>query len=144
MRKLWTIRWFRVLLGVVLTAALLAPVVLPALQMQRQEPENPIRKENIQPVRRLSFGDGDGGTLAAVYQDGRQIAVLDLRRETELTVTGPAGTNVIAVCGGEGDPQGKDKIKKQLREAGVIVAESNHESAMLSTAIMKKLEARNR
>lgn len=39
MRKLWTIRWFRVLLGVVLTAALLAPVVLPALQMQRQEPE---------------------------------------------------------------------------------------------------------
>lgn len=65
MRKLWTIRWFRVLLGVVLTAALLAPVVLPALQMQRQEPENPIRKENIQPVRRLSFGDGDGGTLAA-------------------------------------------------------------------------------
>ena len=65
MRKLWTIRWFRVVLGVVLTAALLAPVVLPALQMQRQEPENPIRKENIQPVRRLSFGDGDGGTLAA-------------------------------------------------------------------------------
>ena len=65
MRKLWNIRWFRVLLGVVLTAALLAPVVLPALQMQRQEPENPIRKENIQEVRRLSFGDGDGGTLAA-------------------------------------------------------------------------------
>lgn len=55
MRKLWTIRWFRVLLGVVLTAALLAPVVLPALQMQRQEPENPIRKENIQPVRRLEL-----------------------------------------------------------------------------------------
>ena len=42
-----------------------------------------------------------GGMLAAVYQDGRQIAVLDLRRDTELTVTGPAGTNVIAVCGGE-------------------------------------------
>lgn len=42
-----------------------------------------------------------GGTLAAVYQDGRQIAVLDLRRDTELTLTGPAGTNVIAVCGGE-------------------------------------------
>ena len=65
MRKLWNMRWFRVLFGVVLTAALLAPVVLPALQMQQKEPENPIRKENIQPVRRLSFGDGDGGTLAA-------------------------------------------------------------------------------
>lgn len=49
---------------------------------------------------------------------------------------------VFAVCGGEGDPQGKDKIKKQLREAGVIVAESDHESAMISAAIMKKLEAR--
>ena len=64
MKKLWNMRWFRVLLGAVLTAALLIPVVLPALQLQRQEPENPIRKENIQPVRRLSFGDGDGGTLA--------------------------------------------------------------------------------
>ena len=70
MRKLWTIRWFRVLLGVVLTAALLAPVVLPALQMQRQEPENPIRKENIQPVRRLSFGDGDGGALSLTLPVG--------------------------------------------------------------------------
>ena len=47
MRKLWNMRWFRVLFGVVLTAALLAPVVLPALQMQQKEPENPIRKENI-------------------------------------------------------------------------------------------------
>lgn len=55
MRKLWNMRWFRVLFGVVLTAALLAPVVLPALQMQQKEPENPIRKENIQPVRRLRF-----------------------------------------------------------------------------------------
>ena len=44
MRKLWNMRWFRVLFGVVLTAALLAPVVLPALQMQQKEPENPIRK----------------------------------------------------------------------------------------------------
>ena len=58
-------RILSIFLSLVLTAALLAPVVLPALQMQRQEPENPIRKENIQPVRRLSFGDGDGGTLAA-------------------------------------------------------------------------------
>ena len=49
---------------------------------------------------------------------------------------------VCAVCGGEGDPQGKDQIKRQLREAGVIVVESNHESALLSAAILKKLEER--
>ena len=30
MRKLWTIRWFRVLLGVVLTAALLSPAAAAA------------------------------------------------------------------------------------------------------------------
>jgi len=49
---------------------------------------------------------------------------------------------VIAVCGGEGDPQGKDYIKHMLREAGVIVAESNQESAQLSIAILKKLRER--
>lgn len=42
-----------------------------------------------------------GGTLAAVYQDGRQIAVLDLRHDTELTVTGPAGKNIVAVSDGK-------------------------------------------
>lgn len=49
---------------------------------------------------------------------------------------------VIAVCGGEGDPQGKDYIKHMLREAGVIVTESNQESARLSIAILKKLRER--
>ena len=49
---------------------------------------------------------------------------------------------VFAVCGGEGDPQGKDAIKARLREAGVTVAESDHESALISSSIMKKLEAR--
>ena len=42
-----------------------------------------------------------GGTMAAVYQDGRQIAVLDLHRDTEMTLTGPAGENVIVVSSGE-------------------------------------------
>ena len=49
---------------------------------------------------------------------------------------------VIAVCGGEGDPQGKDRIKKMLKDAGAIVAESNQESALLSIAILKKLNER--
>lgn len=48
-----------------LVAALLAPVLLPAAQLQRQEPENPIREENIQPVNVLSFGETDGGTRAS-------------------------------------------------------------------------------
>ena len=56
----------------------------------------------------------------------------------------PEASYVFAVCGGEGDPQGKDRIKKLLREAGVIVAESNHESALISSSIMKKLEARKK
>ena len=49
-----------------------------------------------------------GGTLAAVYQDGRQIAVLDLRHDTELTVSGPAGKNVIVVAGGQVSVQQAD------------------------------------
>ena len=72
------------------------------------------------------------------------IALCKVRSRSFVYATSKVGSPVFAVCGGEGDPQGKDKIKKQLREAGVIVAESNHESALLSTAIMKKLEARNR
>lgn len=54
----------------------------------------------------------------------------------------PGIAYVFAVCGGEGDPQGKDRIKKLLGQSGVIVAESNHESARICAAIMKKLEAR--
>ncbi len=49
---------------------------------------------------------------------------------------------VCAVCGGEGDPQGKDAIKKMLREAGAIVADSNYESARLCAKICQKMEAR--
>lgn len=64
MRKIWNYRWVRVLTGVLLTAALLSPTLLPALHMHRQEPENPIQKENIQSVTRLSFGEGEGGTRA--------------------------------------------------------------------------------
>jgi hypothetical protein len=55
----------------------------------------------------------------------------------------PDVITVISVCGGKWDPQGKDKIKKEMREAGVIVVESDHESAMLCSSIMKKLEARS-
>lgn len=42
-----------------------------------------------------------GGELAAIYQDGRRIAVLDLKKDTTMTVTGPAGENEITVSGGE-------------------------------------------
>ncbi len=55
----------------------------------------------------------------------------------------PDVITVISVCGGKWDPQGKDKIKKEMREAGIIVVESDHESAMLCSSIMKKLEARS-
>lgn len=65
MKKLWNFSWFRTLVGFLLVAALLAPILLPAAQLQRQEPENPIREENIQPVEILSFGETEGGTRAA-------------------------------------------------------------------------------
>ena len=47
---------------------------------------------------------------------------------------------VCAVCGGENDPQDKKRIKAMLREAGVIVADSNYESARLCAAVCRKLE----
>ena len=40
------------------------------------------------------------GDMAAVYQDGRRIAVLDLKRDTTMTVHGPAGDNEITVSDG--------------------------------------------
>ena len=50
---------------------------------------------------------------------------------------------VCAVCGGEGDPQNKGKIKEQLRAAGAVVADSNYESARLCARICRKVEARS-
>ena len=49
---------------------------------------------------------------------------------------------VCAVCGGEHDPQGKDGIKKMLKEAGAVVADSNYEAARLCAKLCQELEAR--
>ena len=49
---------------------------------------------------------------------------------------------VCAVCGGEGDPQGKAAIQEKLRKAGAIVADSNYESARLCAKICQKVEGR--
>lgn len=49
---------------------------------------------------------------------------------------------VCAVCGGEGDPQGKANIQRMLREAGAIVADSNYESARLCAKLCQALEGR--
>ncbi len=43
---------------------------------------------------------GDGQT-ALVYQDGTLLYTLDLRQSRTLTVTGPAGENLITVADGE-------------------------------------------
>ena len=47
---------------------------------------------------------------------------------------------VCSVCGGEGDPQNKAQIRRKLREAGAIVADSNYESARLCARVCRKLE----
>ena len=52
--------WLRTMLCGLMAAALLLSVLLPVLRLQRQEPENPIREENIQPVEPLSFGEAEG------------------------------------------------------------------------------------
>ncbi len=45
---------------------------------------------------------------------------------------------VCAVCGGEGDPQNKQAIRRLLAEAGAIVADSNYESARLCAKICQE------
>ncbi|MGI6634651.1 MAG: hypothetical protein ACOX7B_05720 [Christensenellales bacterium] len=47
---------------------------------------------------------------------------------------------VVAVCGGEGDPQNKAQIQEKMREAGAIVADSNYESARLCALICQEIE----
>ena len=42
-----------------------------------------------------------GGRTALVYQDGTLLYTLDLRQSRTLTVTGPAGENIITVADGE-------------------------------------------
>ena len=70
--------WLRTMLCGLMAAALLLSVLLPVLRLQRQEPENPIREENIQPVEPLSFGEAEGGTRLSA---------------PEQTEDGPAGRN---------------------------------------------------
>lgn len=54
----------------------------------------------------------------------------------------PEVVYVCAVCGGEGDPQGKESIAKMLREAGAVVADSNYESARLCAKICQEMRRR--
>ena len=52
----------------------------------------------------------------------------------------PDVTYVCAVCGGEQDPQNKAEIRRKLADAGVIVADSNYESARLCAKICQMVE----
>ena len=51
----------------------------------------------------------------------------------------PEITFVCAICGSEEDPQGKQKIRAMLKDAGAIVTDSNYESARLCAKICRKL-----
>ena len=51
----------------------------------------------------------------------------------------PEITFVCAICGSEEDPQGKQKIRATLKDAGAIVTDSNYESARLCAKICRKL-----
>ncbi|MBP5288420.1 MAG: FdrA family protein [Clostridia bacterium] len=50
---------------------------------------------------------------------------------------------IAAICGSLEDPQDVQGAEKALREAGVIVTASNHQSARLASVLMKKLDGRN-
>lgn len=47
---------------------------------------------------------------------------------------------VCTICGGKGDPQDKQAIRRKLLDAGVIVADSNYESARLCAKICQEWE----
>ncbi len=49
---------------------------------------------------------------------------------------------IAAICGSPEDPQDIRRAEKTLREKGVIVTASNHQSARLASAIINKLDGR--
>ncbi len=53
----------------------------------------------------------------------------------------PEVTFICAICGSEEDPQGKQRIRAMLAQAGAIVTDSNFESARLCAKICQKLGA---
>jgi len=55
---------------------------------------------------------------------------------------GGAITFIANICGSLEDPQNTPEKEKLLRDAGVIVTQSNYESTRLASAIMAKLEKR--
>ncbi len=51
---------------------------------------------------------------------------------------------IASICGAKGDPQNIEEGHKALLDAGVIVADSNRQSARLAAALMAGLDRRNR
>ncbi|HML49265.1 MAG TPA: hypothetical protein PKE04_21205, partial [Clostridia bacterium] len=49
---------------------------------------------------------------------------------------------IATLCGAEGDPQDIRTAREALVRAGVIVADSNYQSARLAAAMMAALEGR--
>ena len=103
----------------------------PSSLLIRRSLEKPVYKEK---VRIRSYGPLKQGSPVFLELKKKSEGVVYKRRAT----MDPA--RAAQFLRGEGDPQNKAAIKQMLREAGVIVADSNYESARLCARVCRKLE----
>ena len=76
MRKENHQKWTYTAVGILLAAAFVVSLLLPALRLTPQEPENPIREENIAPVETISLGENADGDRASAALSGSGVAAL--------------------------------------------------------------------
>ena len=76
MRKENHPKWTYTAVGILLAAAFVVSLLLPALRLTPQEPENPIREENIAPIETISLGENGDGDRASAAISGSGVAAL--------------------------------------------------------------------
>ena len=110
------------------TAAAPHPVFEPALRLERLRRE--LEDEEVALVT-LDFITGPGVHEDPVTPFLEEIGRAKARRHVTL---------IANVCGSRLDPQNTANLRRQLREAGVIVTKSNCETARLSALILNALQ----
>lgn len=108
------------------------PVFDPAIRLKRFRKE---MEDEALAVVLLDFITGPG-----VHPDPATAFVKAYREG--LAKRGDHVTCIATVCGSKGDPQDVEGIRNLLKENGVLVMDSNYQSARLASAMMAALEGR--
>ena len=91
---------------------------------------------------RRELDDPETGVVLLDFITGPGVAKDPVTSFAEVCGEHPEVVFIASICGSLEDPQDVRRAEKALREKGVIVTPSNHQSARLASAIIKQLDGR--